>query len=165
VSGNPAPVVEGVLVKDSGAGMFAVSNNGSLVYLNAVAGSGTRRELVWVERDGRETHIAFADGSPAWPRLSPDGTRAAFAADGAWVIDLARGTPNRITDVGVVQFVFWHPDGRRELFAAASNGRLQMYLQSADGTGKPEPLAFTPTIGIAVSPELHDFPGSSLDCV
>lgn len=49
-----------------------------LVYLNAAIGSGARRELIWVERDGREKHVGFADGTPNWPRLSPDGARAAF---------------------------------------------------------------------------------------
>jgi serine/threonine-protein kinase len=154
VSGNPVPVLEGVLVKDSGAALFAVATNGSLVYLKASSAVGARRELVWVERNGRETHVAFADGSPSWPRLSPDGTRAAYAAGDAWVVDLVRGTPSRITDTGgTVPFVFWHPDGRRVLFAAAINGTLRMYLQSADGTGKAEPLSFVSKIGSAVSPE------------
>jgi serine/threonine-protein kinase len=152
VSGNPVPVVEGVLVKDSGAAMFAVAGNGSLVYVEDRTGTGSRRELTWVERDGRETHVAFADGSPGWPRLSPDGTRAAFVAGGAWVVDLSRGTPSRVTDVGPVTFVFWHPDGRRLLFAAPKDLGMQMYLQSADGTGKAEPFGFTSKIGI-VSPE------------
>jgi serine/threonine-protein kinase len=153
ISGNPVPVVEDVMVKATGAAVFAVAGNGSLVYLTSPPSTGARRELVWVERDGRETHIAFADGAPAWPRLSPDGTRAAFFARDVWVVDLARGTPSRITDTGNINFVFWHPDGRRVLFATFTNGKMQMHLQSADGSGKPEPLAFVSKVGSAVSPE------------
>ena len=124
ITGSPVPVVEGVLTKPLGAAVFAVASSGSLVYLEAASGSGARRELIWVERDGSEKHVGFADGAPTWPRLSPDGTRAAFlSASDVWVVDLARGTPSRVTNTGGVAFVLWHPDGRRVLFSSAREGK------------------------------------------
>ena len=153
ITGSPVPVVEGVLTKPLGAAVFAVASSGSLVYLEAASGSGARRELVWVERDGSEKHVGFADGAPTWPRLSPDGTRAAFlSASDVWVVDLARGTPSRVTNTGGVAFVVWHPDGRRVLFTSAREGNARLFLQSADGTGTAEPLPFAASGG-ALSPE------------
>ena len=59
ITGSPVPVVE-VLTKQLGAAVFAIAGSGSLVYLKAAIGSGARRELIWVERDGREKHVGFA---------------------------------------------------------------------------------------------------------
>ncbi len=143
VIGSPVPVLEGVLTKNQGAALFSVAPSGSLVYLNGSEIAGVRRELVWVDRNGGEKHIAFADANPFWPRLSPDNTRAAFiSGNDVWVSDLARGTVSRVSDVGTAQFVFWHPDGRRVLFSAIVDGRRHLLLQSADGTGKPERLPY-----------------------
>ena len=53
VTGNPVPVVEGVMTKASGVADFDLAADGSLVY-----GSGSGRgaqEVVWVDRDGLET--------------------------------------------------------------------------------------------------------------
>ena len=154
ITGSPVPVVEGVLTKALGAAVFAVASSGSLVYLQAASGSGARRELIWVERDGSEKHVGFADGAPIWPRLSPDGTRAAFlSASDVWVVDLARGTPSRVTNTGDVAFVLWHPDGRRVLFTSAREGERRLFLQSADGTGTAEPMPFATSGADALSPE------------
>jgi Tol biopolymer transport system component len=147
-------VVEGVLTKPLGAAVFAVASSGSLVYLQAAGGSGARRELIWVERDGSEKHVGFADGAPTWPRLSPDGTHAAFlSASDVWVVDVARGTPSRVTSIGDVAFVLWHPDGRRVLFTSAREGKRRLFLQSADGTGTAEPLPFATSGAATLSPE------------
>jgi serine/threonine-protein kinase len=151
IIGSPLPVVDGVLTNPFGSAFFAVARNGSLVYVSGSTG-GARRELMWVERDGREKPVGFVDGSPMWPRLSPDGTRAAFvSANDVWVIDLARGTPSRVTSIGDVAFVLWHPDGRRVLFSAGGGGKMRMFLQSADGTGIAEPLPVA--VSGALSPE------------
>jgi hypothetical protein len=144
LTGSPVPVREGVLTKPLGAVLFGVASNGSLVYLDGAAGDGERRELLWVDRNGAEKHIAFADATPFWPRLSPDNTRAAFlSGNDVWVCDLARGTVSRVSDVGTATFVFWHPDGRRVVFSALIDGRRHLMLQSADGTGKPERLPYS----------------------
>ena len=87
--------------------MYALSNNGTLVYAKPAAG----RRLVWVDRSGHEEYVKTDERMFAHLRLSPDGTRVAvdvadegdlwvFSADGAVVQRLTSG-PARC-DAGVV---------------------------------------------------------------
>ncbi len=59
VTGNPVLLVEGVVVKGSGAADFSISDDGRLVY---VSGSDRRleRSFVWVDRDGQEEAVEAA---------------------------------------------------------------------------------------------------------
>ena len=56
-----------------GAPMYALSNNGTLVYAKPAAG----RRLVWVDRSGQEEYVKTDERMFAQLRLSPDGTRVA----------------------------------------------------------------------------------------
>ncbi len=82
-----------------------VASNGTLVY---VPGSATSRLPVWVDRKGGEEAIkAPSDHQFMVPRLSPDGRRLAFhdRAGGeydVWVLDLERGTVERLTPIPAV---------------------------------------------------------------
>ena len=75
VTGNPVPLVEGVMVKASGAANFSISNDGRLVYASD-AGGRTSRTVVWVDRNGREEPLTglpaadyrSVDVSPRWRR-------------------------------------------------------------------------------------------------
>lgn len=67
------------------------------------------------------------------------------------MIDLARGTASRVTHTGDVAFVLWHPDGRRLLFSRSTEGKMRLFLQSADGTGTAQPLPVA--VSGALSPE------------
>ena len=151
ITGSPVPVVEGLLTKPLGAAVFAVASSGSLVYLEAASGSGARRELIWVERDGSEKHVGFADGAPPGRPVSRWHTRGVFECERRVGGRSGSRTPSRVTAIGGVAFVLWHPDGRRVLFASAREGEMRLFLQSADGTGTAEPLPFAASG--ALSPE------------
>ncbi len=93
--GNAVSVVSDV-VSSSRLGVNAVvADNGTLAYLS---GNGvdadSPRSLVWVDRDGHETAIPAEPHGYLYPRLSPDGTRAAvFSQDhvrNLWVWDFRR---------------------------------------------------------------------------
>ena len=63
---DPFPILEDVLTKASGAANFAISDNGSLVYMLAsTAGEGT---MGWVDRNGAMTSVI--DTGPFWGRPS-----------------------------------------------------------------------------------------------
>ena len=70
--------------------MYAVANNGTLVYAESPGG----RRLVWIDRDGREEFVKADERMYSQLRLSPDGTRVATARHlpdgdrGLWVIGL-----------------------------------------------------------------------------
>jgi hypothetical protein len=64
------------------------------------------------------------------PAVSPDGTRIVFQVrdDGAWVLDLASGTPSRVlADASAEEFA-WSPDGRRVAYHSLRGGEWGIWL-------------------------------------
>ena len=109
LTGESIPLVDGVLSKATLAAEFAVSREGTLVYVPGCATQGGSalsvtqpvRSLVWVDRRGREEPIDAPARQYVYARLSPDGTRVALDirdrdAD-IWIWDLARRTFIRVT--------------------------------------------------------------------
>ena len=97
----------------SAAPMYAVADNGTLVYAEP---PGARR-LVWVNRDGREEYVKVRERVMySHMRLSPDGSRAAvYALDeerGLYVIALDGSFEQKLTSgrAGGVMPV-WSPKG------------------------------------------------------
>jgi Tol biopolymer transport system component len=77
-------------------------------------------------------------------RLSPDGTRewrsprsrSKNATSGS--TDLARGTRTRLTfDSTIENNPAWNPAGDRVLFSGSESPSANIYMQPADGSGKP----------------------------
>ena len=144
VTGNPVPLVEGVVVKSSGAADFSISDNGRLVYVAGGAGGGAARTLGWVDREGQMTPV-IEGAAIEMPRLSPDGTRVAFAMDSAggmsiWIRDLERGSDTRLTVAGNNRRPAWTPDGATVTFASDRAGVYDVYSKPADGSGGAELL-------------------------
>ena len=156
VTGNPVPVVEGVMMKTSGAANFGLSSTGSLVYAAGGGGGSTIVSLVWVDRDGNEEPVALEPRRYGEFSLSPDGTRVAIRLDDSegtdvWLYDLTRDTFTRLTfDPAMETFPTWTPDGARVAFGSLV---APLSWKAADGTGAVEqlgerelqfPQAFTP---------------------
>ena len=157
VAGQAQPIVEHVQVNSGGLALFTVSADGTLAYVPGAV--GTRRSLVWVDRQGREEPINAPLRAYNSLRLSPEGTRAALEVreqdNDIWIWDFARPTLTRFTfDTAIDGFPVWTPDGRRIAFGSDRAGSINMFWQSADGTGAAErllesakaqvPLAFSP---------------------
>jgi eukaryotic-like serine/threonine-protein kinase len=149
-AGAPVALIEGVMQginapngrDETGAGQFAVSDSGTLVYALGGIGPIRERALVSVDRSGAAQPLAIPAGPYLSPRLSPDGRRiAVHARRGAsratdiWVYDLARGVPTRLTFDSNNNSPVWSPDGRRLVYAAGN-----LYTIDADGSGQPERL-------------------------
>ncbi len=159
VTGAPVALVEGVMQSantpntddETGAGQFAISSSGTLLYATGGISPSLQSSPEWVDRSGAATPLTFAAaGSYLSPRVSPDGQRIAVASkrhlgenSDVWVYDAVRGAPTRVTFDGAHSPI-WSSDGKRLLYAGAS-----LYTISADGSGKPEPL---PDTGGASSP-------------
>jgi serine/threonine-protein kinase len=145
VTGTPFRVLEGVQdTPAAGAPLFAVSDQGTLVYVRAVT-TGFAGRVVWVDRSGNAREEIDAGHTYGRPRLSPDGTRVAFHfADpdfNVWVKELVRGTRWKLTkEPGWDGFAVWSPDGRQIAFSSAREGSRTLFLQAADGTGTAERL-------------------------
>ena len=145
VTGNPVPLVEGVLVKIGGAADFSVADNGSLVYAPGSTGGGDVVTLTWVDRDGNEEAIPVPPQAYGRPRVSPDGTRVAVAITNRdntdiWIWNLAEENLTQLTfDEGADDVPLWTPDSARVVFGSTRAGG-GLFWKAADGTGPVEQL-------------------------
>jgi serine/threonine-protein kinase len=124
---------------------FGVSRNGTLVraldpgpwrFVDIAEGS-----LVWVDRQGRAEPVE-APVRPYWmPALSPDGRRLALTINfNLWILDLGRGTLDRLTFGDSDHLPVWSPTGDRIVFSAGEGAVATLYWARADGTGQVEQL-------------------------
>jgi serine/threonine-protein kinase len=141
--GAPVPVLEHVSRDTVQGGRFALSADGTLVY---VRGMGDERRLLWVDRNGRAEHVAAAPHTFLDPRVSPDGFRiAAQAADGdndIWTYDVVRGSLTRLTfDAGEDETPVWSRDGMWLAWATQRSGSpRQLLRRRSDGSGAEQVL-------------------------
>ncbi|HKV29004.1 MAG TPA: protein kinase, partial [Candidatus Acidoferrales bacterium] len=141
LSGDAAPIAENVAINGIiRKGIFSVSENGTLVYGNAIAGGS---QISWHGRNGK---IISQTGTPSdfgTPAISPDDARVAVSytdpgtgKPDIWVYDLARGIKTRITFApGINADAFWSPDGK-VCFVSNRSGKFHLYEKAADGTGQ-----------------------------
>ncbi len=139
-TGGAFPLVEGV-------NRYAISDSGTLVY---IPGRMTTTSLLWVDRDGKEEPLEAPLRAYAYPRISPDGSRAALSivVDGnedIYNYDFDRGTATRLTFDEARDFLpIWTPDNQRIIFQSNRGGKGGIYWKAADGTGKVEQIASVP---------------------
>jgi hypothetical protein len=124
---------------------FAVARR-ALVYRRTTL-SQTR--LLWRDRRGVPGGIVGEPGPEySFPALSPDGKRLAVGRRDPrtgrrdiWLIDLARGRMEKLTDDPVsAGFPLWAANGSRIFFASPRAGPWEVYSQSAHGFGEDERL-------------------------
>jgi Tol biopolymer transport system component len=137
-TGDPQPLVEGVHYNPSlGQTAFSVSLQGTLAYvLNAT----TRLRLTWVDRNGTITPVSGTQIDADFalsPRLSSDGSRAAFqrGAD-IWIYDITRDQAIRLTNnASADRFPIWSPDGSQLVFGSNRNtpSGEALYIMSSNG--------------------------------
>jgi serine/threonine-protein kinase len=147
VVGDPVQLIDRMLPGQLGAANFAVSQQGTLVYLPMSAGPQNElRSLVWVTRQGREAPIALPRRPYAVARLSPDEMRVALDVreqnSDIWIWDIGRHTTVRLTnDAAADMSPVWTPDGRRLIWSSARDNDIgNLYWQASDGTGSAERL-------------------------
>ena len=147
LTGEPAPVVEGVLTSpNNGSAQFAISESGAMVYVaGSAAASGT--QLLWLPRDGKTQPLRSVTSNYVNPRFSPDGNQIAFdllqEQFDTWTYDWKRDAPSRLTfDPMLDRRPVWTNDSRRIAFSSqrADKAVYNLYWQRADGTGEPQRL-------------------------
>jgi serine/threonine-protein kinase len=145
ITGPSTPLLEGVVVKAAAASEFALSSNGTLLYLAGIAAS---ESLVWVDRDGTERPVMpDIERDFEYVRVSPDGRRLALnyetenGQEDVWVYDLEQGTLSRLTFEGEEnERPEWTPDGSRVTFVSTRNGKRELFWKPWDGSGPAELL-------------------------
>jgi serine/threonine-protein kinase len=143
VTGPPVTVIEGIRIEEWGAAQFALSPEGTLVYVNG--GPAWIGKLTSVDRQGISKPFAAPPQAYGPVSLSPDGQRLAVTVVGAtsdvWVYELVRGTFTRLTVDGTNYRPLWTPDGRRIIYQrSAGPNQFHLIWQLADGSGSEEVL-------------------------
>lgn len=139
ITGEQVPVITGSR-NDTGGRRFSVSDNGTLLW----QGLWQRDyQFTWFDRTGKQ--IATV-GEPTKvsvgqdPHISPDGKRLAVKKDFTlWTIDLANGTPQRLTTT-FAQNPIWSPDGSRIVYSGPSGTVGGLSIKNANGSGESESL-------------------------
>ena len=151
IRGDSVALIDGVMQgvnapngsDETGAGQYAVSRSGTLVYAHGGIGPIREKTLVWVDRQGAARPLGTSAGSYMSPRLSPDGQKIAVSSRrGAsritdiWLYDVARDAPTRLTFDASNNSPVWSPDSKRVVYAAGSLHAIDLH-----GGGPPERLA------------------------
>ena len=149
VRGSPVRVLEGITTKGGGAANFAVSREGSLIYLpgGAEIGAPFQGTPTWVDREGQALS-PIADELLQRPRnlrLSPDGRRLALvtgplASGGVWIYDLEGRPPTPLTLEGDNRNPVWAADGTRVAFQSDRTGYTLFWMPANGSTMALEPL-------------------------
>ncbi len=147
VSGPAVPLVDGVATTDGTVGHFDAAA-GALAFVPAGQVPPPKRELVWLDRDGRVTPIPAPPQPFTRIALSPDGSKAAVGIDDPdnadiWVVDLVRGTSTRLTSEPTIDSApVWSPDGRWIAFRSERESP-GLFRRDALGAGPIEQLSTT----------------------
>jgi serine/threonine-protein kinase len=135
VVGESRPLFDVQTTGYSGAPMYAISGNGTLVYAQPAA----ERRLVWIDRQGREEPAKTDERMYTHLRLSPDGTRVAanvFDAErNLWVFDLDGSHAVKLTSGPDRDAMpVWTHDGKEIIF---TTGERHVSRVAADRSTPP----------------------------
>jgi Tol biopolymer transport system component len=158
VTGQPVPVLEGVMANPNNAGaQFSFSDTGSLAYL-AGGGGGQNVSIYWMDREGKFQPLRETPGNYINPAFSPDGKSLALEInDGRrrdiWVFEWERDTLTRLTFGGEQNgYPVWTPDGHRIVYSSQEKGGVfNLWWIRADGAGDAQRLAESKNVQYAGS--------------
>jgi dipeptidyl aminopeptidase/acylaminoacyl peptidase len=153
--GDPVPVAEeiGLNPRFPTRAAFWASEAGSLIYF--AAPPDVKRQLVWMNRDGKRLEGAIPDDAYDTLALSRDARWLAVernVSSGAtqanrdiWLWEFARQTMTRLTfDPSPENAAVWSPDGAYLAFGSNRDGVAQIYRKNSSGTGPEERLTDGP---------------------
>lgn len=144
MTGDQFPIVEQVgLNPGNGRGLFAVSDNGVLVYRAQGVFSA---QLTWLDRAGKQIAQVGTPGQIVSLTLSPDDKRVVATrldsqtgATDLWLIEQERET--RFTfDPANDGSPVWSPDGSQVAFNSSRSGSIDLYVKPASGAANEELL-------------------------
>jgi dipeptidyl aminopeptidase/acylaminoacyl peptidase len=148
VRGGPVPVVPEVrraIGADIGIAQYAVSDNGTLVYVKG--GVNLQMTLALADRSGNLKTLPASSASMYHPRFNHDDTRiAVYRFDGAgsnvWIYEVAQSQWRQLT-FGGGDRPLWTPDGR----AIAYRNGTSLWQIPSDFSGAAEQLPGTDVAG------------------
>jgi len=156
VTGDSVGVVQGVRQSPNSTVDYALSAEGTLVYVPS--GGTVASSLVWVDREGTERLVNQEKRSYSSPAISPDGKRAALQTledsgdRNVWIYDFDDDSSSRLTFEGTRNgSPAWSPDGKWLMFNAGDPGTRGLARQLADRSGSLERLTTLSPINLMPS--------------
>jgi serine/threonine-protein kinase len=150
VTGEPVALVQGLRRSPGGAADYALSANGTLVYVPGTVAAAPEAAVVWVDRTGQVIGRAVPEpvANPRDPRLSPDGERLLLVTgtenDGdLWSYDLRGRPPIPLALPNDNRLAVWSPDGQQVAFLILGTGLVTL---AADGSQRAPQLLRTGTL-------------------
>ena len=137
VTGPADTLMSGVTVKQTGSMDFAISANGSLLYLTGGSANG---RLALVDRTGSVDFLTDPEQFTA-PSFSADGQRITVGRGTPptrqiWVYEMADSSFGPATFEGHNYYPVWSPDGSRFVFTTErASGGADLRWKASDGTG------------------------------
>ena len=140
VTGEPIMLSDDVALTGAGVAQFAVSGNGTVVYMPAFG-----RELMQVDRNGSARRLTEDRLNYHNPKVSPDGRLIALDNTGSdgrdvWVFDREQQQLSRATFDRDGHDPVWSRDGRMIHYLSQKSGQLGVYRVRPGGAGKPDSL-------------------------
>ncbi len=144
VTGAAVPVVDKVLENPRiGAGQYAVSKDGLLVYIPGGVTYG-EHELVFVDKAGNVKPLTANKLPYEDFTISPDGKYIAATIEGpitnTWLHDIARDTETRFNFGIENRDPTWTPDGKRIAYSGYKDGKYAVFWKPIDGSAPEEAL-------------------------
>ena len=141
--GREIPLVRDVLITSFGMAQFALSDSGTLVYMQ---GEDLAAELVLFDTQTQAVEtLPVEPGRYGYPRFSPDGRRIAVqirepGKTTVGIVDRASGQMSPIRSANSNVYPFWTPDGERIIYQSDRSGLGQWhsYWESVDGSQPAE---------------------------
>jgi serine/threonine-protein kinase len=134
MTGQPIPVVDGIVTNLSGGAHFDLSPSGSLAYVPGEFAEASR-DLIWLARDGtpvgeKETVRGL---TYSW-RLAPDGERLLRNSGGfIWIDELGSGRMTRVETTEPANFnSIWSADGKSIVYARGLGSEVDLYTRPVD---------------------------------
>jgi serine/threonine protein kinase len=155
LTGEPIPVAEHIGTDSTfSQGNFSASLNGVLVYDGSV--DRASKQLVWVDRDGKQIRSLGKIGGWSQPALSPNEKRVAVDRDQpggtreVWLYDAEGGNASRFTfDPADNTTPIWSPDGTQIVWGSNRNVTYDIYEKAANGSGRDEMLYSSNNVKVA----------------
>ncbi len=146
VTGNPAMIIDRVLMDNYSRAHYSISEGGSLIYIPGDIVEPDDR-IMLVDTSGESKILDLPLGKYQSPRFSPDGEQLLIGytleKSNCWIYELDRGTFRRFTEKDYEAFwAIWTPDGSEIVFNSNLEGSaLNLYLKRTDGNYSGERLS------------------------
>ncbi len=147
LTGEANPVANDVQEDEPRAhGLFSASQNGLLTYAEGFG--SIKRQLIWLDRSGKNLGELTRADSYDDVRFSPEGNRLALTVQTGgrdiWIEDISRAVKTRLTFGSASsqsdESPVWSPDGRWLAYDSFRGGKYGLYKKAADGSGNEEIL-------------------------